>query len=124
MIRRFRPVLGLVLAMALVLGGCTRMQEVPLAPTPLQEAVKPGEKVRVTLRDGTVRELEVTAVEPEAIVAGEERVAAAEIVKLERREVDVGKTAAATVGGLALVGLVILGIALVAVAPAMFLGGG
>lgn len=124
MVRRFRPLLGLALAAALVLGGCTRLQEVPLAPPPLQEAVKPGEKVRVTLRDGTIRELEVTAVEPEAIVAGEQRIAAAEIVKLEREEVDVGKTAFASIGGLALVGLVILGVALVAVAPAMFLGGG
>lgn len=124
MVRAVRALGHLILALALVLGGCTRLREVPSEPAPLLETVKPGEKVRVTLRDGTVRELRLTAVEPEAIVAGEERIARSEIAKLERRELDVAATAAVSIGGVLLGGLILLGIAFAAVAPLAALSGG
>ncbi|MCX8102083.1 MAG: hypothetical protein N3D77_12690 [Geminicoccaceae bacterium] len=113
----------MALVALLVLGGCTRLQEVPLHEGGRVEAVQPGDKVRVTLRDGTARDLQVTAVEPEALVAGEERIATREIAKLERREVDETRTGALIAGSVLLV-LTATALLFAAVAPAMFLGGG
>lgn len=120
-----RFALGVVLSLALLLGGCTRMREMPLTPSAADvDGVKPGDSVRLTLRDGSVHEFEVRAVEPDAIAGDGARIAKAEIVKLERKEIDVGATAAVGVAGTGLLILLLFGLALAAAAPAMFLAGG
>ena len=102
--RRPRPSLVVVLltVLALVGGGCTSMRtvRVPTAGvSPTKTSVKPGDVVRVTMRDGRRAQFTVSQVEPSAITAtGGDSYAKSEIVKLERQSVIAIKTSAGVVG--------------------------
>ncbi len=111
--------LSTVLA-ALVLASCTSLRVVRLDDVGV--SLKAGDWVKITTKDGQVRELRVESVTESAIVGKDERVEFTDIAQLEKREADTAKTAALTGGtvGVAL-GIVLAIAAFVTIAPAMIL---
>jgi hypothetical protein len=109
-----------LLCCCLVFSACTSLREVPLpagAPAVSVAGIKPGDTVVITLRDGTVRKLEVEQVEAVALVGksrrgtGNERHAYADMQALEVRRISIWKTTgavAATVLVVALAALAVL----------------
>lgn len=84
--------------------GCRSMHTVKPDTTAQQPAawkVKPGDDIRLTLKDGRTLRLVVAAVETDAIVERQgSRVALSEIQTLERRQFSAGRTVAAIAGGI------------------------
>lgn len=97
--------------------GCRSMHTVKpdiTAQQPDQWNVKPGDDIRVTLKDGRTLRLTVASVESDAIVAQEgTRVAFTEIQTLERRQFSAPRTVGLVAGGV-LAALVALAVAMVA----------
>ena len=87
---------ALFTASALVGSGCTSMHQVPVVAPGLSlttPMVKPGDNVRVTMRDGRRAQFTVGQVEASAITArGGERYATDQIATVERRTVSAVKT--------------------------------
>lgn len=97
--RRFRAIAAVVVA-ALVVASCTTTRPIdPGAPASLVDAVQPGDRVKITTRDGRGLEFEVVSVEPDALVGAEQRVARDEIASLEVTHTSVAKTTALVGGG-------------------------
>ncbi len=106
-----------LLCCCLVTSSCTSLREVPLpavAASVSGAGIKPGDTVVITLRDGTVRKLEVEQIEAEALVgkvrrgAGIERHAYADMQALEVRRVSFWKTTGAVATTVLVVALVAL----------------
>jgi hypothetical protein len=92
-----------VICIVMPLTGCQTMRPVDLAGSrPLVAQVKPDEVVRVWLRDGRTLELRVSAVEPDALVGGAQRIPLKDIERLERRDFSWTRTTLLVVGILAL----------------------
>lgn len=116
-----------VLVSAVVGVACTTLSPKEATPEELQrqplsgELLKPGDRVRLVKSDESVYEFRVEAIDLEqgVVVGGDKRVPIAELVALETRKVSVGKTVL-LVGG---VGYSIAAIVLIALAPALILGG-
>ncbi len=93
---------ALLTASALVGSGCTSMHQVPVvAPGPslTTPMVKPGDDVRVTMRDGRTARFTVGQVDVSAITArGGERYATDEIATVERRTFSAAKTTVLVAG--------------------------
>lgn len=110
-------VAGVLVAAIATAPGCRSMHTVKPATTadqPVAWTVKPGDDIRVTLKDGRTLTLVVAAVETDAIVAREgTRVAFSEIQTLERRQFSGPRTAGLAVGGI-LAALLALAFAMVA----------
>jgi hypothetical protein len=106
---------ALLTASALVGSGCTSMHQVPVvAPGPSQTTsmVKPGDNVRVTMRDGRTAQFTVGQVEASAITArGGERYATDQIATVERRTFSATKTTVLIAGALGGVFLLAYGFA-------------
>jgi plastocyanin len=85
-----------MMAASIAMAGCTSLHRVPMVPSaqaPAEVAVKAGDTVRVTLRDGTRTEFIVGKVNADAIVARNgDAYDAANIVTLERRQFSGRKT--------------------------------
>lgn len=79
-----------LIAASVAVAGCTSMHRVPIvaaAEVPAPPPAKPGDNVRVTLRDGTMAEFIVGKVTTDAIVARNgDRYGIADIAILERRQ--------------------------------------
>ena len=121
-IRPWKRVVALIAVGAYVLSGCTALQNVPLRHSDRSFAppeVSVGEPVVVHTKSGEVRKFTVTAVEDDALVGGNTRVAYADMEQLEVRRGDAssGKT------GL-IIGAVVLGVAAIAAAAGGGGGGG
>ena len=112
-----KPSLAVVLltVFALAGSGCTSLHPIPLVTTGAPAAtvgIKPGDDVRVTMRDGRKAQFTVESVEASTVIArGGTRYAIDEMTTLERRSFSGAKTAGliALVGGAAF--LVLLEIA-------------
>jgi hypothetical protein len=75
------------------LTGCQTMRPVDLAGAePLIAKVGPNDFVRVWTRDGRTLDLQLTAVEADALVSGEQRLPLKEIVRVERRDISWPRT--------------------------------
>jgi hypothetical protein len=117
-----------VLIVALASSACTTLRPTEATPEELQrqllfgELIQPGDRVRLVTADETVYEFRVAEIDLESgfVIGRDERVPIAEIVAVETREVSTGKTAL-LIGG---VGYSVIAIVLIAVAPALILGGG
>jgi len=83
-------VLVLIIQMA---SGCTSLRELPDEKNALEQAVKPGDKVRVITRDGQEMEFKVTQIANERIEGSGHGVAMDDIAMIERREISIWKTA-------------------------------
>lgn len=111
-----------VVAAALVVASCTTTRPIdPGAPARIVEEVQPGDRVKITTRDGRELEFEVVTVEPDALVGAEQRVARGEIANLEVTQTSVAKTSA-LVGGIYLAFLLVM--VLLGVGAAVALGPG
>ena len=67
LVRLGARLLYVVLGAALA-SGCTTMRPVPSTPGGYQESIRPGDRLRVVMRDGRVLEVTVTAMTNEALV--------------------------------------------------------
>jgi hypothetical protein len=113
---------------ALASTACTTLKAQEATPEELQpqllcgSLLQPGDRVRLVTADETVHEFRVTEIDfDQGLVIGrDERVAIADVVAVETREVSIGRTAL-LVGG---VGYSVVAIVLMALAPALILGGG
>lgn len=109
----FKRSLALVISTVFLATGCAQLRNVPLAPSAqgvTRPDVRAGERVVVTTRDGAKHEFQVTAVEADALRGERDRVAYADMRRLDVRkpgEAHVGKT-------MLIVGAVVLGAAAIA----------
>jgi len=97
----------LVLILCLSLAtGCTSLKPLASAePQTIIAEIKPGDTVRLTTRDGRVREFTVQEVTMQQLVGEQERVNLSDITEIERREFSKGKSFAlfgGTLGAIAL----------------------
>lgn len=117
-----------VLIAALASSACTTLKPTEASPEELQREllsgtlIQPGDRVRLVTADETVYEFRVTEFDPEqgVVIGRDERVAVADVVAVETREVSMGKTTL-LVGG---VGFSVIAIVLILAAPALLLGAG
>ena len=94
-----RQALITILCVLLPLVGCQTMQPVDLSgQEPLIARVAPHDHVRVWMRDGRTLDLQLTAVEPDALVSGERRLPLKDIERIERREISWTRTTLLLVG--------------------------
>jgi hypothetical protein len=108
-------------SLAVATASCTSMHQVPQVPaSPGQPAVwqvQAGDTVRVTMRNGSSAQFKVQSVAADVIVSTDgTRFDSTEIQSVERREGSGGKTALAVLAVVAAIGVVLLGITLIAVA--------
>jgi hypothetical protein len=87
----------------------------PLSSEPklITSALRSGDDVQVTTRDGRVFELTVKEITEQSISGEKERVDVSDIVKIDRRELSVGKTAVMA-AAIAVTAILISGILLIA----------
>lgn len=117
-----------VLIGALASSACTTLKPTEATPEELQRELlsgtllQPGDRVRLVTADETVYEFRVTELDVEhgIVIGRDERVAVADVVAVETREVSMGKTAL-LIGG---VGYSVIAIILIVAAPAFLLGAG
>ena len=85
---------ALTLSLSLFFTGCTSLQTVPLTgvagPTVV---VRPGDEVQVQTKDGQVHTFKVTAIESDALAAGQVRIRYDAMATLRVRRLDKSKTA-------------------------------
>jgi hypothetical protein len=108
----FRSI-ALIITLAYALAACTSLQGVPMPPDPGKTpAVKVGEKVEVTKKNGDIVQFRVTAVEPDALVGKDVRVAYSDIGILQVERTDPAQTNVAVwvTVGVILTGLLIYGL--------------
>jgi hypothetical protein len=115
---RASPFVACLLVVAVATApGCRSMHTVKpdiTAQQPGRWSVKPGDDIRVTLKDGRTLRLTVASVEGDAIVAQEgTRVPFTEIQTLERRQFSAPRTVGLVAGGV-LAALLALAVAVVA----------
>ena len=122
------PAVSAVLMIALAGTACTSLRPTEATPDELQDQLRsaelfqPGDRVRLVTADETVHESRVAEIDLDRglVIGGGDRVAIADIVAVETREISAGKTAL-LVGG---VGYSVIAIVLIVLAPALVLGGG
>lgn len=106
-----RRLMALVV-LASMLGGCTGYKRIALGASPpahnvVAARMQVGQTVRVELRDATVTQITIAAIEQDALVGNKgERIAYAEIISAERKGVDVSNSLWATFGIYMLIGFI------------------
>lgn len=89
-----------LISICLAAAGCTTTRTLPRPAAAIEAqsaGLKPGDKVIVTLASGEVRKFRLTAIEADALVGKDVRIAFADIEKLQSRKVS-GRKVAAFVG--------------------------
>jgi len=95
----FRRAFIVVLCVTISLTGCHTMRPVNLTgEQPLVSKVAPGDYVRIWMRDGSRLELQIAAIEPDALVSREQRIPIKDIERLERRGISVTRTTLLVLG--------------------------
>jgi len=106
-----RRLIALVV-LASMFGGCTGYKRIALGAAPPSPSVvaarmKVGQTVRIELRDATVTQITIDAIEEDALVGEKgERIAYADIVSAERKGVDLSNTLWLTFGIYMLIGII------------------
>ena len=121
-----RTVLGgrwisMLLVISIFTASCTSMKPVKLDQ--VQTGLKQGDVVKVVTKDGRTFELEIVSVTPEAIVGKDQRIEFADIMRVEKRGIDAGKTAALGAGVLAVGLITLFFVGLAAADPALAMSG-
>lgn len=97
-----------LLCLALTTSACTSLETLrPSARTDFTTMVHVGDDVSCTLTDGTQTDITLTAVEPDALIAGNRRINRSDIAKLQMTRLDgkrTGATAVSILAGVALAG--------------------
>jgi len=107
------------LTMLLSLGGCVSYQPVPMKDEQLHQelargnVLRAGDRARLVLVDGTVRDVRVTAVYPERLETSTGQVALGDIQTIQTRKADLLRTTL-------LVGGIVIGSSLIIYALADF----
>lgn len=110
-----------IVALSLITSGCTSFTRIePQSPTAAAAVsnLKPGDTVRVVLRNRTRHTFTVAAISDVAITSSDGQFPATDIVALERRDYDVKKNV-----GLVLIGVAVIFIIGIAHAYGELLGG-
>jgi hypothetical protein len=130
-VARIRRLVCVLTAVAVATAACAGLHHVPLvAASPGQPAVwqvKPGDTVRVAMRNGSSFEFRVQSVTPDAIVSSDgARFESNDIRSVERSGFSGGKTAAAVGAGIGVTAAValVLGVVVSATLISAVLGGG
>ena len=100
---------AVLLLNASLVSGCTTLRPVSYEPKSVPQNLNPGDDVRVTTRDGRVLEFTVQEFTEHSISGEKERVALSDIVQIDRRELNPGKSAL-LIGGIAATALLIYAI--------------
>jgi hypothetical protein len=106
-VRRHTTATVVLASICLAATGCTTTRTLPrpAAAMEVQSAgLEPGDKVIVTLPSGEVRKFRLTAIEADALVGKDERIAFADIQKLQTRKVSGRKVAGIVVATLVVIG--------------------
>ena len=98
-----------LLMIASLLSGCTTLHPVSYEPKSISQNLHPGDDIRVTTRDGRVLEFTVKEFTERSISGEKERVALPDILQIERRELNPGKSAL-LIGGIAATAVLIYAI--------------
>jgi hypothetical protein len=102
----------LILVLSVILSGCTSMQTVDQKKADWQSRIKPGDSVVVYVDSGEILPLTVASMDNEGFSGnssqGMQHVQWASVLKIEREQVDVVKTAGAAVGTALLVPVVVV----------------
>jgi hypothetical protein len=94
-----RRALVAIICVTISLTGCTTMKPVDLpADKPISAVLQPNDFVRIWMRDGRVIEARLTAVEPDALVSGQQRLQIKDIERVERLGFSAGRTALLVLG--------------------------
>jgi hypothetical protein len=94
----FRRILIFILCISLA-TGCTTLKSLePVESQAVLSNIKPGDTLRLTTRDGKVREFILKEATDRELVGESERVNLSDITDLERREFSTGKTVGLVVG--------------------------
>jgi hypothetical protein len=105
-----RSVLMAILCLTTALTGCQTMRPVNLAgDQPIIAKLAPNDFVRVWMHDGRTLDLQVSAVEADALISGEQRIPLKDIDRLERRGISWTRTTLLILG---IGALIVLGLAI------------
>jgi len=96
---KIRNLVICIVGITMLLSGCQSMRPVDLSGNePLIAKVRTGDHVRIWMRDGRKLDLQLTAVEPDALVSGEQRVPLKDVERIERRQINWTRTTMLLVG--------------------------
>jgi len=85
-----------VVALLVTLGGCSTLEYVPIEraqPETLRTQLEVGDTVIVRLHSGDQRQFRIRALEPEALIGRDERIAYKDIDRIDVKTVDYAGTA-------------------------------
>jgi hypothetical protein len=105
----WRRVVALVVVTSFLITSCASFQDVQIPASEQAAAVKVGDTVEATTRDGAKKQFKVTVVEADALVGEDVRVAYQDMTSLRVKQeasADSKKTAWIVVGLLAAVGVI------------------
>lgn len=108
--RYYRPmvrcrILVFILCISLA-TGCTTLKSLePLGSQAVLSRIKPGDTIRLTTRDGKVREFILKEATDRELVGESERVKLSDITDLERREFSTGKTVSLVIGTVVIIAI-------------------
>ncbi len=106
--------ISVILVAALVSVSCTSLRLV--RPSDIEGSLKQGDTVKIVTKDGRTPEFEIVSITPDTILGKDQRVDIADITRMEKREIDTGKTAGLVAGIVAGVLAIILMMAAAAAA--------
>lgn len=117
-----------LLACALCGAACTTLKPIEATPDEVQSKlltetiVQPGDRIRVVTSDGSVHKFRVTEIDHEQglVLGKDQRIVVKEIVAVETREISMGRSSALAGG----IGIGMMAIIAIAIAPAALLAGG
>ncbi|MDD2736883.1 MAG: hypothetical protein PHF56_23360 [Desulfuromonadaceae bacterium] len=86
--------------------GCTTLKSLePVEAQSVLSRIKPGDTLRLTTRDGKVREFILKEATDRELVGESERVNLSDITDLERREFSTGKTVGLVIGTIVIIAI-------------------
>ena len=106
---RWRQAVALIVIVSFLTTSCASFKDVQVPTSEQTSAVKVGDTVEATTRDGTKKQFKVTAVEADALVGEDVRVAYQDMTSLRVKQeasADSKKTTWLVVGLIAAVGVI------------------
>ncbi len=94
--RLWKKPVALLLIVTLA-SGCTSLRPVSSEPVLITSSLRTGDSIQITMRDGRVLELTIKAITERSISGENEQVEVSDIVRIDRHELSLGRTAGVTV---------------------------
>lgn len=89
---KMRTPIVVLLGLVLSVSGCRSFQPMPFQPGQLTEQLQPGDKVVLQTRDGAKHRIGIVKIEDGVIHGKRQSVKVADVVGVERSEIDAGKS--------------------------------